>query len=129
MKSVGLLRRRTIDIVGLLQRRTIATPYDAIFVGLLTRLRYTTLPLSLSLCDHVPTGSPSRGGNVAVYIFDINQPSLPTPFYSVLVSISVFTAFSTVFHTIKSPDNSPPSHSALLVLFLPYWSFQKDICL
>ena len=29
----------------------------------------------------VPTGSPSSGGDVAVYVFDINQPSLPTPFY------------------------------------------------
>ena len=38
----------------------------------------------------VPTGSPSRGGDVAVYVKDINQPSLPTPFYTVLVSISVF---------------------------------------
>ena len=33
-----------------------------------------------------PTGSPSRGGDVAVDVFDINQPSLPTPFYPVLVS-------------------------------------------
>ena len=40
----------------------------------------------------VPTGSPSRGGDAAVNIFDINQPSLPTLFlYSVLVSVSVFT--------------------------------------
>ena len=39
----------------------------------------------------VPTGSPSRGGDVAVYVFDINQPGLPTPFYSVLVSVSVFS--------------------------------------
>ena len=46
----------------------------------------------------VPAGSPSRGGNVAVYVFYINQPSLPTAFYSVLVSISVFMALSTVFH-------------------------------
>ena len=30
--------------------------------------------------------------------FDINQPSLPTPFYSVLVSVSVFIALSTVSH-------------------------------
>ena len=29
----------------------------------------------------VPTGSPSRGGDVAAYVFDINQPSLPTPFF------------------------------------------------
>ena len=33
------------------------------------------------------------------------QPSLPTPFYSVLVSVSVFMALSTVFHSINSPDN------------------------
>ena len=33
-------------------------------------------------------------------------------------------ALSTVFQSINSPDNSPLSHSVLLVLFLPYWSFQ-----
>ena len=59
----------------------------------------------------VPAGSPSRGGDVAVYVFDINQPSLPTPFYSVLVSICVFMAHSTVFYSINSPDNSPLFHS------------------
>ena len=40
-------------------------------------------------------GSLSLGGDVVVYGFDINQPSLPTPFYSVFVSVSVFMAFST----------------------------------
>ena len=65
----------------------------------------------------MPEGSPSRGGDVAVYVFDINQPSLPTPFYSVLVSFS--KALSTVFHSVNSPGNSPLSHSVLLVLFLP----------
>ena len=40
------------------------------------------------------------------FMSDINQPSLPTPFYSVLVSISVFMALSTVFRSINSPDNS-----------------------
>ena len=77
----------------------------------------------------VPAGSPSRGGDVAVFVFDINQPSLLTPFYSVLVSISVFMALSTVFHSINSPDNSLLSHSVLPVLFLPYWSFQLYISL
>ena len=72
----------------------------------------------------VPAGSPSHGGDVAINVFDINQPSLPIPFFSVLVSISVFMALSTVFHSINSPDNSPLSHSVLLVLCLPYWSFQ-----
>ena len=74
-----------------------------------------------------PTGSPSRGGDVAVYVFDINQPRLPTPFHPVIVSVSVLMALSTVFHSINSPDNSPLSHSVLPVLFLPYWSFQLYI--
>ena len=78
---------------------------------------------------HVPMGSPSCGGDVVVYVFDINQQSLPTPFYSVLLSVSVFMALSTVFHCMNSPDNSPFSHSVLLVLFLPYWSFQLCISL
>ena len=74
----------------------------------------------------VPTGSRSRGGDVTVLVFDINQPSLPTPFYSVLVSISVFMALSPVFHSITSPENSPLPHcssgliSALLVLSTIY---------
>ena len=59
----------------------------------------------------VPAGSSSLGVNV-------------------LVSISVFTALSTVFHSINSPDNSPLSHHSVLpVLFLPYWSFQLSISL
>ena len=64
---------------------------------------------------HVPVGSALRGGDVAVYVSDINQLSLPTPFHSVLVSISVFMALSTVFHSINSPDNSLLSHSVLLI--------------
>ena len=63
------------------------------------------------------------------FMSDINQPSLPTPFYSVLVSISVFMALSTVFHSINSPYNSSFSHSVLVVLVLPYWSFQLYISL
>ena len=62
-----------------------------------------------------PTGSSSRGGDAAVNVFDINQPSLPPPFYSVLVSVSVFMALSTVFHFTNSPDNPPLYHSVLLV--------------
>ena len=77
----------------------------------------------------VPTSSPSRGGDVAVYVFDMcvfdmNQPSLPTPFSCVMLSASIFMALSTVAHSIFSSDNSLLSHSVLLVLFLSYWSFQ-----
>ena len=77
----------------------------------------------------VPPGSPSPGGDVAVSVCDKNQPSLPTPFYSVLVSVSVFMALSIVFHSINSPDNSPLAYSVFSVLFLPYWSFQLNISL
>ena len=55
------------------------------------------------------------------FMSNINHPSLPAPFYSVLVSISVFMALSTALHSINSPDNSPLSHSVLPVLPLPYW--------
>ena len=44
-------------------------------------------------------------------------------FYPALVFISVFITLSTVFRFINSPDNSPFSHSALLVLSLPCWSY------
>ena len=73
----------------------------------------------------VPPPSPSRGGDVVVYVFDRARPLLFLYFFftSLLVSISVFMAFSDVFHSISSPDDSPLSHSVLLVLFLPYLSF------
>ena len=38
----------------------------------------------------VLTGSPSHGGDVQIYVKDINKQSLPTAFYSLLVSISIF---------------------------------------
>ena len=59
----------------------------------------------------------TRSGDVAVYVFDIDQPSLPTHFYSVLVSVSVSIAPSTVFHSSSnSPNNSPFSLYVLPVL-------------
>ena len=51
----------------------------------------------------LPMGSTSRGGDVTVYVLNINQPSLPAPFYSVLASISVFIALSPTFHSIILP--------------------------
>ena len=77
----------------------------------------------------VPAGSPSRGGDVAVCDFNINQPSLPTPFYSILLSVSVLKTLSTVFYSIKSPANSLFFHSVLPVLSLPSWSFQLCVSL
>ena len=97
------------------------------FVRVTERVHEVIVPVCLLLVLLVPTGSPSRGGGVVVYVSDINKPSLPTPFYFVLVSISVFMSLSTVFHSINSPDNSPFSRSVILVLFVPYWSFQLHI--
>ena len=60
------------------------------------------------------------------FMSDINQPSLPTPFYSVPVSISVFMALSTVFQSINSPKSpffslcSSGLSSALLILSTIY---------
>ena len=62
-----------------------------------------------------PRGLTFPNGDVTVYVKGINKLSLPTPFYSFLVSVSVFMALSTVFHSINSPDNSPFSHSVLVV--------------
>ena len=45
------------------------------------------------------------------------MPTLFFFFNSVLVSVSVFMALSTAFHSINSPDNSPLSHSVFPVLF------------
>ena len=78
----------------------------------------------------VPVRSPILGGGLTVYGFDINQPSLPPPFYTVLLSISIFMVLSNIiFHFIYSPNNSLLSYSVLPVLFLPYWSFQPYISL
>ena len=45
------------------------------------------------------------------------------------VAYRLYTALSTVFHSIESPDNSLLSLSVLPVLFLPYLSFQLYIFL
>ena len=45
----------------------------------------------------VPMGSPSRAEDVTVYVFDKNQPSSPSTFYSVLVSISLLWPFQLCF--------------------------------
>ena len=70
-----------------------------------------------------------RGGDVAIFVLEKNQPSLPTPFYFVVVSITVFRALSFAFQSKNSPDNSPFSYSVLPVLSLTYWSFQLYISL
>ena len=67
-------------------------------------------------------GPPSRGGDVTVDVPDISQPRLPTPFYSVLVSVSVFMTLSTVFHSTKLP-------TTLRFLTLFFWSYSALLVL
>ena len=67
----------------------------------------------------------SRSGHVAVYVLDIEQPSMPTIVHSVLVSVSVFMALSTVFYSMNSSDNCPLSHSLQLMKV----SFSPDVIL
>ena len=67
----------------------------------------------------VPSGSPSCGGDVTVYVW--HKPTHPA--HSFLFCSSVYfclMALSTVFHSINSPENSPFSNFVLPVLPLPY---------
>ena len=96
-------------------------------------LETTTASLKwISLWRH-PAGLPSSSGDVVVYVKDINQPSLPTPFYFVLVSISffvvvVFLVFSGVVLLHKLSVFSLCSSgliSALLVLSTIFLSMKS----
>ena len=74
----------------------------------------------------VPAGSPSRGGDVKVYVLDINQQSLPTPctlFLCLFLSYGPFTCIS--FHKFSRQLSavslcSPSLISALLALSTVY---------
>ena len=100
------------------------------YVSVLNAVFYADAPTSHHALSCVPADSPSRGGDAAVYVFitETNR-ACSLLFYSILVFISVFTALSTVIHSIHFPDNSPLSRSVLLVLFLHYWSFHLYIYL
>ena len=76
----------------------------------------------------VPVVSPSRGGDVAVYVIGLNQPSMPAPFFkNYLFCSCIYFCLYDPFdctHSINPPDNFLLSYSVLPLLFLPYWSFQ-----
>ena len=65
--------------------------------------------------------------HITVYVSPCQVPSLPTPFYSVLVSLSVFMALSTVLHSIILPTALRFLTLFFSSFFLPYWSFQLYI--
>ena len=86
----------------------------------------------------VPAGSPSRGGDVTVYVWLINQPRLSTPFYFALASIRSLWPFQLyfLFHQFSRQVSvfslcSSGLISALLVLSTIYLfmkvSFSPDI--
>ena len=87
---------------------------------LLTRV-HSLLSLSLSMSVSL--------SSLWAHLLMMGMLELARSFYSVLVFVSVIMTLSTVFHSINSPDNSLLSHSVLLALFLPYWSFQLYISL
>ena len=74
----------------------------------------------------VPAGSASRRGEYCDNV--LHQARSPTPFYSVLLSVSLFMDVSNVFHSLNPPDNPPDksllSYSVLPVVFILDWSFQ-----
>ena len=72
----------------------------------------------------VPAGSPSRGGDVTVYVLDKSKRGCPL--LLLCTFFSVFIAVSTVFHSTNFPDNSPLSHSVLVVLFCLVGSFNYN---
>ena len=45
----------------------------------------------------VPAGSPSRGGDVAVYVFGLDQPRSPTPYNLVLYPFQPSSPFQLYF--------------------------------
>ena len=60
-------------------------------------------PLAASTLVWVPVGSPSRGGDVKVYVYDINQLSLPTPFlFCSCVCFRLYGPFNCIsFHKVS----------------------------
>ena len=76
----------------------------------------------------VPAGLPSRGGDVAAYVFNISHQACPLLFILFLCLFLSLWLFQLYF-IHNSPDNSPFSHSLLPVLSLLYLSFQRYISL
>ena len=85
-----------------------------------------------SLCLSLPAGSPSRGGDVTVYVLDINQQSLPTPFlFCSCVCFCLYGPFNRISFPKFSRQLSAFSLccsgliSALLVLSTIYLFFES----
>ena len=112
-------------------------PHTYVIEAVVPGLRHASTPL-------VPAGSPSHGGDVAVYVFDISQPNVPTPFFFFFLSCScVYFCLYGPFNRISVHETSRHlcafSHcfsgliSALLVLSTIYLfmkvSFSPEVIL
>ena len=67
----------------------------------------------------VPSGSPSRGGDVVVYVLDTNKLSLPTPFILFLCLFLSLWSFQLYF----IPKILPATLHYLTLFFLSYFCF------
>ena len=73
---------------------------------------------TFSATEHSPHGLTFTWG-ICCGLYLWHKPTeVAHSFWSVLVSISVLLAFLTVFYSINSPENSPPSHSVLISVSL-----------
>ena len=79
----------------------------------------------MALSIRSPVGSPSRGGDVVAYVFDISQPSLPTPFCSVLVpNEEVRVKIQQAIETTRRPvDHGKETQTAVVWSCLPFIRF------
>ena len=77
-KPTGLTHSFYSLLASMFVFMTLSTVFQSINSPDNSPLSHSLLPVLFLL----PTGSPSRGGDVAVYAKDINQPTLPTPFFS-----------------------------------------------
>ena len=91
---------------------------DEFLVLFLFSFTIVTQRYALILSFHVPAGSPSPGGDVTVYVVEINQPSLPTLFTLFLCLFLSLWPFQLYFI---------PKFSRQLSVFSLF--FQSDLCL
>ena len=64
----------------------------------------------------VPAGSPSHGGDIAVFVFDINQPSLSTPLFCSRVCFCLYGPFNCIsFHEFSQQLFAFSLSSSLLI--------------
>ena len=71
-----------------------------------------------------PPGSPSRGGDVAVYVYDMNQPNLPSPFliFFLLILFLCLFLYLRPFQLYFITHILPTTLRCLTLFFLAYFS-------